>query len=159
MATLHADAFLLLVGYHSFVKSPDRAVSPKQIHQTSTTKKQPQTTTTTCFNINKLKITNFTKSLLKSSIKHSSSDKGSNQKATQVHSKVDNRQDAKRVETSLKCDEKIPLNKNEDRLQAYTKKTIGLTRKGKKVSKNIIFINSNIHTMLSSIMSLINVLK
>ena len=138
MTTLHADAILLLVGYCSSVKSPDRAVSPKQIHQTSTTKKQPQTTTTTCFNINKLKITNFTKSLLKSSIKHSSSDKGSNQKATQVHPKVDNRQDAKRVSVEAsfisKCDEKIPLNKNEDQLQASTKRTISPTRKGKSVS-------------------------
>ena len=131
MATLHADAFLLLVVNHSSAKSPDRAIST--YHQTSTTKKQPQTTTTTC---RKPKITNFTKSLLRSSIKHSLSDKGSNQKATQVHPEVDNRQDAEKVkvETSFPsmCDKKI---KNEEEFQAPTKRTISPTRKRKKVSK------------------------
>jgi len=133
MATLHADAFLLLVVNHSSAKSPDRAISTN--HLTCTTKKQPQTTTTTCRNINKPKITNFTKSLLRSSIKHSLSAKGSNQKATQVHPEVDNRQDAEKVkvETSFPsmCDKKI---KNEEEFQAPTKRTISPTRKRKKVS-------------------------
>jgi len=128
MATLHADAILSLVVNRSSVKSPDHAISTKYNHPTFKTNKQPQTTTT-----------NFTESLLKSSIKRPLSDKSSNQKATQVHPEVDNRQENEKVNIEIlspsKCDQNISLDKNEDELQASTKRTINPTRKGEKVSE------------------------
>ena len=117
-------------GNRTAVRSP---TIPKHLHQTSTTKKQPQSTM--CHNITKPKITNITKSLLRSSIKRSSSYKGSNsQTTTQEHPVTDDKDETdivtQETPSPLQGDKKSTLDKEEDELLP---KKINYTGNGKKV--------------------------
>ncbi|XP_065907063.1 synaptotagmin-like protein 5 [Dysidea avara] len=119
-------------GNHTTVRSP---TIPKHLHQTLTTKKQPQSTM--CLNITKPKITNITKSLLRSSIKRSSSYKGSNsQTTTQEHSVTDDKDETdvvtQETPSPLQDDKKSTLDKEEDE---SLPKNINHTGNGKKATK------------------------
>ena len=88
-----------------------------------------------CHNITKPKITNITKSLLRSSIKRSSSYKGSNsQTTTQEHPVTDDKDETdivtQETPSPLQGDKKSTLDKEEDELLP---KKISHAGNGKKV--------------------------